>query len=235
MDTLQDGGGNASASKHTYDAPTFEENFSRLLADYLDSIRDRRKFSSLLRDIFPGQKRQVNLVLSLHEMGIADEIQSVSQIDGLFAARFEKRLMEEYGMAEDGARWAVRAWCVCYGKETLGKPCDAPAPEAGEPECIEFEDLPNGGAGEERPDAAADDPQLDRAIWVVMNTGTASASWLQRHLNIDYPRAERLISGLELLGIVGPQPTNSSRPREIFMDEDTALDALERRRNGKIL
>ncbi|MDR2174345.1 MAG: DNA translocase FtsK [Synergistaceae bacterium] len=100
----------------------------------------------------------------------------------------------------------------------------------GEPECIDFEDLPNGGAGEERPGSAASDPKLAEAIRVVMNTGIASASGLQRHLNIGYPRAGRLISGLELLGVVGPQPANSSRPREILMDEETALDVLERAR-----
>jgi S-DNA-T family DNA segregation ATPase FtsK/SpoIIIE len=106
----------------------------------------------------------------------------------------------------------------------------------GEPECIEFEDLPNGGAGEERPgsrdSSPAADPKLAEAIRVVMNTGIASASGLQRHLNIGYPRAGRLISGLELLGIVGPQPANSSKPREILMDEDTALEVLDRAKAG---
>jgi S-DNA-T family DNA segregation ATPase FtsK/SpoIIIE len=102
----------------------------------------------------------------------------------------------------------------------------------GEPECIEFEDLPNGGMGEDRPGSAAADPKLAEAIRVVMNTGIASASGLQRHLNIGYPRAGRLISGLELLGIVGPQPTNSSKPREILMDEDAALDVLEEARGS---
>jgi S-DNA-T family DNA segregation ATPase FtsK/SpoIIIE len=103
----------------------------------------------------------------------------------------------------------------------------------GEPECIEFEDLPNGGAGEDRPGSAATDPKLAEAIRVVMSTGIASASGLQRHLNVGYPRAGRLISGLELLGIVGPQSANSSKPREILMDEDTALGVLERARGAE--
>jgi S-DNA-T family DNA segregation ATPase FtsK/SpoIIIE len=103
----------------------------------------------------------------------------------------------------------------------------------GEPEYIEFEDLPNGGNGEDRAGPnSADDPKLAEAVRIVMNTGIASASGLQRHLNIGYPRAGRLISGLELLGIVGPQSANSSKPREILMDEDTALDVIERARSG---
>ncbi|MDR1377403.1 MAG: DNA translocase FtsK [Synergistaceae bacterium] len=103
----------------------------------------------------------------------------------------------------------------------------------GEPDYIEFEDLPNGsGNGERSGSSIVDDPKLDEAVKVIMDTGIASASGLQRYLNVGYPRAGRLITGLEQLGIVGPQPANSSKAREILMDEDGALAVLERARNG---
>ncbi|MDR2179448.1 MAG: DNA translocase FtsK [Synergistaceae bacterium] len=104
----------------------------------------------------------------------------------------------------------------------------------GEPDYIEFEDPANGGGvnGERSGSSIVDDPKLEEAIKVVMDTGIASASGLQRYLNVGYPRAGRLITGLEQLGIVGPQPANSSKPREILMDEESALDVLERARNG---
>lgn len=106
----------------------------------------------------------------------------------------------------------------------------------GEPEYIEFEDPGNGVSSSENGGRAGssviDDPKLDDAIKVVMDTGIASASGLQRYLNIGYPRAGRMISGLEQLGVVGPQPPNSSKPREILMDEYGAFQALDRARNG---
>jgi DNA segregation ATPase FtsK/SpoIIIE-like protein len=106
----------------------------------------------------------------------------------------------------------------------------------GEPDYIEFEDLANGGGNGERSGSSiVDDPKLDEAIKIIMDTGIASASGLQRYLNVGYPRAGRLISGLEQLGIVGPQLPNSSKPREILMDEDGALGVLERARNGSPL
>jgi S-DNA-T family DNA segregation ATPase FtsK/SpoIIIE len=107
----------------------------------------------------------------------------------------------------------------------------------GEPDYIEFEDLANGGGGngERSGSSIVDDPKLDEAIKIIMDTGIASASGLQRYLNVGYPRAGRLISGLEQLGIVGPQLPNSSKPREILMDEDGALGVLERARNGSPL
>lgn len=107
----------------------------------------------------------------------------------------------------------------------------------GEPEYIEFEDCANGSGGENggrSGSAIIDDPKLEEAIKVVMDTGIASASGLQRYLNIGYPRAGRVITGLEQLGIVGPQSPNSSKPREILMDEESAYEILERARNGGI-
>ena len=104
----------------------------------------------------------------------------------------------------------------------------------GEPEYIEFED-PGNPAGEGNGKNGAnivDDPKMEEAIRVVMDTGIASASGLQRYLNIGYPRAGRLVTGLEQLGIVGPQPANSSKPRDILMDEESAFEALERARTG---
>ena len=104
----------------------------------------------------------------------------------------------------------------------------------GEPEYIEFED-PGNPAGEgngKNGTSIVDDPKMEEAIHVVMDTGIASASGLQRYLNIGYPRAGRVITGLEQLGIVGPQPGNSSKPRDILMDEEGAFEALKRARTG---
>jgi S-DNA-T family DNA segregation ATPase FtsK/SpoIIIE len=49
-----------------------------------------------------------------------------------------------------------------------------------------------------------DDDLLQRAITLVQQTGTASASLLQRKLRIGHPRAARLMQEMEDLGIVGP-------------------------------
>ena len=104
----------------------------------------------------------------------------------------------------------------------------------GEPEYIEFEDPgnPTGESNGKNGASIIDDPKMEEAIRVVMDTGIASASGLQRYLNIGYPRAGRVITGLEQLGIVGPQSGNSSKPRDILMDEEGAFEALERARTG---
>jgi DNA segregation ATPase FtsK/SpoIIIE, S-DNA-T family len=63
-----------------------------------------------------------------------------------------------------------------------------------------------------------DDPKYDDAVRVVLSTGQASASYLQRRLKLGYSRAARLIEIMEANGIVGP--SQGSKPREILVRAD---------------
>lgn len=61
-----------------------------------------------------------------------------------------------------------------------------------------------------------DDPLFDEAVQVVLETGQASISMVQRRLRVGYTRAARLIDMMELRGIVGPH--EGSKAREILVD-----------------
>ncbi|HZT52912.1 MAG TPA: DNA translocase FtsK [Gaiellaceae bacterium] len=78
-------------------------------------------------------------------------------------------------------------------------------------------DEDGGEQGEFDPD---DDPLLDKAIEVVVQTQTASVSLLQRRLRVGYTRAGRLIDMLERRGIISGY--EGSKPRRVLVDE-TAL------------
>ena len=60
-----------------------------------------------------------------------------------------------------------------------------------------------------------DDLKYDDAVRVVLSTGQASASYLQRRLKLGYSRAARLIEIMEANGIVGP--SQGSKPRDILI------------------
>ena len=59
-----------------------------------------------------------------------------------------------------------------------------------------------------------DDPLYDQALEIVVQSGKASASYIQRRLKIGYNRAARLVEEMEERGIVGP--SNGSKPREVI-------------------
>src|SRR5690348_2401041 len=71
-----------------------------------------------------------------------------------------------------------------------------------------------GDDGEFDPD---DDPLLDKAIEIVVQTQTASVSLLQRRLRVGYTRAGRLIDMLERRGIISGY--EGSKPRRVLVDE----------------
>jgi S-DNA-T family DNA segregation ATPase FtsK/SpoIIIE len=62
-----------------------------------------------------------------------------------------------------------------------------------------------------------EDPLLDRAIEVVVQTQTASVSLLQRRLRVGYTRAGRLIDMLERRGIISGY--EGSKPRRVLLEE----------------
>jgi S-DNA-T family DNA segregation ATPase FtsK/SpoIIIE len=59
------------------------------------------------------------------------------------------------------------------------------------------------------------DPLFEEALLIIRSSKTASASYLQRRLQIGYNRAARLIETMESRGIVGP--ADGARPREILI------------------
>ena len=93
----------------------------------------------------------------------------------------------------------------------------------GDPEYVDIEDQGEGGGAAADP-SFADDPLLEEAVEIVLDTGIASASRLQRQLRVGFTRAARLIDTMEQIGIVGPP--EGSKPREIMVDEERAREML---------
>lgn len=88
---------------------------------------------------------------------------------------------------------------------------------------LEFMDnAKNGQAGGEASDdftgndeVLPDDPLFEEAKHIVATTRQASASWLQRRMNVGYNRAAKLVEALERKGVVGPG--NGSKPRQVLI------------------
>ncbi|PLS80885.1 cell division protein FtsK, partial [Candidatus Saccharibacteria bacterium] len=71
-------------------------------------------------------------------------------------------------------------------------------------------------------DGGGDDDMYKDAVRVVVESGKASASLLQRRLRVGYSRAARLIESMEEQGIIGP--ADGARPRDVLVS--SVEDAL---------
>ncbi len=76
------------------------------------------------------------------------------------------------------------------------------------------------GVGGAAPEAVDDeyDELLSAAIEVVIETGQASVSMLQRRLKLGYARAARLVDQMEEKGVVGP--FEGSKPRQLLITKE---------------
>ena len=70
-------------------------------------------------------------------------------------------------------------------------------------------------------DELAGDEMLPAAVDVILETGQASVSMLQRRLKLGYARAARIVDEMEERGIVGP--FQGSKPREILITKEQWL------------
>ena len=73
-------------------------------------------------------------------------------------------------------------------------------------------DFSSGADGEE------EDELYEDAVQLVVDSGQASASMLQRRFRIGYNRAGRLIDTMEARGIIGP--SEGSRPRKVLISKE---------------
>lgn len=102
----------------------FDDALTQLFNTHQDKMDNRKAFYGIVKDSFPTELMRANLVLMLYDMKIHEELQNTTSIGNAFAFRFVKRLMDEHGVSRKNADWAVSSWCVCYGKNILGKNCE---------------------------------------------------------------------------------------------------------------
>jgi len=74
-------------------------------------------------------------------------------------------------------------------------------------------------AGKAKDESSEKDALFEKAAELILLTGQASASYLQRKLKLGYARAARIMDQMEAEGIVGP--SKGSKAREILVDPDT--------------
>ena len=124
----------------------FEQDFEEMLRNHQASLDNRKKFTALVKDLFPDQAKNVNLLLMAYNMGIAQDIQTASHINNTFAFRYVKQLMDDFGMSRVNADWIVSVWCSCYGAKVLGKGCDISVQKQGSGPAIQGEQSSSGKA-----------------------------------------------------------------------------------------
>jgi S-DNA-T family DNA segregation ATPase FtsK/SpoIIIE len=103
--------------------------------------------------------------------------------------------------------------------------------EQGAPEFDErLVNVVKGAGPQDWGDDGEKDERYDEAVELILHTGQASASYLQRKLKLGYARASRIIDQMEQEGLLGP--SEGSKPREILIDIKRWRDELQETKKG---
>jgi S-DNA-T family DNA segregation ATPase FtsK/SpoIIIE len=86
--------------------------------------------------------------------------------------------------------------------------------EQGRPQYVTFAPSAGIAGGADGPGGIERDELYEKATELVVHSGVASASLIQRRLRVGYPRAARMIEMMEEDGIVGP--ASGGKPREVL-------------------
>lgn len=87
-----------------------------------------------------------------------------------------------------------------------------------------------GDADQLLDDSGDKDELFEKAVETILNSGQASASYLQRRLKLGYARAARIIDQMEGEGLIGP--SEGSKPREILVDRKEFFMERARKKAG---
>lgn len=106
----------------------YEHSLADVIRMYPNTLKNKQQLQGILKDIFPGENVRVNLLLQAYDQGIYDDITATPVLQSPFAYKHKKRLMENYGISNEFADWAVTVWCIAYGSMVLRKTCEIKNP-----------------------------------------------------------------------------------------------------------
>ena len=88
-------------------------DLGQLLKEHPEMLDDGKKFAAILRDVYPSEKGNVNQMIIAYNAGVVSMLRK-SDLDSLLTSRIMRLLMDDYGIAEERARWAAELWISAY-------------------------------------------------------------------------------------------------------------------------
>ena len=93
---------------------------SAILKEKPEILDNRTRLSDLLKDLFPENRKEINLLLSAYDAGAVLEIQQ-HELDDTLRNRFSDILTDDYAMDKKYAEQATESWIDFYGIGVLEK------------------------------------------------------------------------------------------------------------------
>lgn len=108
----------------------FQKKLMQMIVEQPNCISSRQKLKAMLSDYLPASKMHVNVLLNAFDEDIIQKLSGKSDVT-LVAIRFVKQLMDDYGMTDANAFWAVETWCYLLGLSEVASALNEITPNDG--------------------------------------------------------------------------------------------------------
>lgn len=93
-------------------------DLSKVIGYSKDCLQSRSLMRAVILDLYPGQTREMNVLLDVYESGVPREIRSAGTITDSQYVAYVQRIVNDYGLQEKYVMEGLDAWidqCICVG------------------------------------------------------------------------------------------------------------------------
>src|SRR5207248_3337844 len=105
------------------------QTLRQVVADQGAAIGENpRRVEAFLRDLCGDCRAEIFVLTTAAQAGVPhDLMSSSSRLHDVTGGRLVSRLVDEFGIARDGAEWAVESWALALGVDARGEAGATPA------------------------------------------------------------------------------------------------------------
>lgn len=78
-----------------------------------------KKVRALLGDVYMNDQLSVNLMMNAYNIGIITEMRETFPVDQFTVTRWSKKLVTDFGVSDEKARWAIDTWTAAITAQVL--------------------------------------------------------------------------------------------------------------------
>ena len=90
-------------------------NLKEVLKNHPECFSSSSKIRAILRDCFPGQNLEINILCNIYDVGLSKIIQKTKELDKAEVQRLLNLIENEYGMKNSYGLWGIKTWAEAYG------------------------------------------------------------------------------------------------------------------------
>ena len=90
-----------------------------VIEEYPECLENSEKLKMHLNYLYPSEKAKTNIIVTIFDSGIANEIKKLSSIDEKTILFFCDKLENEYGYSREFSKECLNIWVYAYNKKII--------------------------------------------------------------------------------------------------------------------